>query len=88
MDRIVAFNVMYAFTDFNAISLSGWIFVVFVGHPTILKICHGVFFIVSCLLFCGHFDIKNASSTLPIAIALASKWAYPNVKHNKNVLKE
>ena len=77
MDRIVAFNLMYAAVDFDAVSLAGWIFVVFVGQPQILRWLHfGV--AMGCVGICAtSLLLSEFKSTLPIAIALASKWAYP-----------
>lgn len=75
MDRIVAFNLMYAAVDFNAVSLLGWLFVVFVGKPTILKVLHGVL-TVGCIIECAVRETTELTSTLPIAIALSTKWAY------------
>ena len=77
MDRIVAFNVMYAAVDFDAVSLAGWIFVVFVGQPYILRWMHFAV-AMACVAICATPSLLvELKSTLPIAIALASKWAYP-----------
>ena len=77
MDRIVAFNVMYAAVDFNTLSLAGWTFVIFAGHPLLLKWLHAgitAFCIGICLTSHQTYEL---TSTLPIAAALATKWAYP-----------
>ncbi len=77
MDRIVAFNAMYAAVDFDALSLTGWVFVVFAGHPSVLRWLHAGL-TVACIGLCvAPSTAPELTSTLPIAIALATKWAYP-----------
>ena len=76
----MAFNAMYAAVDFDATSLTGWVFVAFVGQPLLLKCLHAAL-TIACIVFCAlpSFSVE-LKSTLPIAIALASKWAYPPLK--------
>jgi len=74
MDRVFALNALYAAADFSATASVGWILLLCLPFPRVLGVLHAGLAVASIVTVA---DSEFASSTLPIAVAIATKWAYP-----------
>lgn len=76
MERVLAFNVLYASADYTPVSSAGWVLIL-VAPYKVLRIATYVALSILAVATILHVPVDDVDIILSLAVALSAKWIFP-----------
>tara|TARA_B110000902_G_scaffold5877_2_gene7059 strand:+ start:836 stop:1141 length:306 start_codon:yes stop_codon:yes gene_type:complete len=76
MERVLAFNVLYATADYTPVSSAGWVLLL-VAPYKVLRIATYVALSILAVATILPVPVDDVAIILPLAVAFSAKWIFP-----------
>lgn len=76
MERVLAFNILYASADYTPVSSAGWVLLL-VAPYKVLRIATYVVLSVLAVATTLHVPVDDVDIILSLAVAFSAKWIFP-----------